>query len=48
MSFRQSEFLLDDKKELLRTVITSKLLIPEGTDIEDSYVKDNLHKYIDY
>ena len=47
-SFKKSEFLLDDEKKLLRTVVTSKLLVPEGTEIQDVFVKNNLHKDIDY
>ena len=48
MNFNKSAFSLDDKGELLNTVITSKLLIPEGTEIQIPYVKNNLHENIDY
>ena len=47
-SINQLGFSMNRKGELYRTVITSKLLISEDTEIEDSFVSNNLHKDIDY
>ena len=45
---RKSDFSLDADGKLLRNVITSKVLISEGTSIEDSYIRKYMRKNIDY
>ena len=44
----ESGFSMNKKGELYKSVITSKLLISKGTQIEDSFINENLHEDIDH